>query len=206
MSKQNPNSGSPQIASTKPCSRRRDSTKHQAILQATRELLDEKGYRELTIKAIAGRAKVSRNVLYNWWGGRVNQIVEEALLPNVRAWTVPDHGNFKEDVEALLELTIEAIHRPNVLRGFLVLAAEIVNDRQELTETSRYFRAPYAELMGKIIKRAEQRGEITVGLNPKHMAQIISGTVMQFAISKNPGRRKAKEVLSSVLQTLAAKQ
>ncbi len=174
-------------------------------MQATRELVEEKGYRGLTLKDIASRAKVSRNVLYNWWDGEVNKIAEEALLPNVREWEVPDHGNFKDDVEALLDLTIDAVHKPNVLKGFLILAAEIVNDKEELIETSRYFRAPYAQLMGKIIKRAEKRGEIAEGLNPKHVAQIVSGSVMQFAISKNPGRRNARVVLSNMLQKLAAK-
>lgn len=185
--------------------RRRDCSKHIAILQATRELVEEKGYSGLTIKAIATRAKVSRNVLYNWWDGEINRIAEEALLPNVAEWETPNNGNFKDDIEDFLDLTIEAIHKPNVLKGFLTLAAEIVNDKQELIETTRYFRAPYARLVGKIIKRAEARGEICEGLDSKHIAQIISGSVMQFAISKNPGRRNTKVVLSKLVQKLASK-
>jgi len=185
--------------------RRRDSTKHHAILQATRELVEEKGYRGVTLKAIASRAKVSRNVLYNWWGGEINKIVEEALLPNVREWEMPNHGNFEEDIEALIGLTIDAIHKPNVLKGILILASEIVSDDNELIKTSRYFRAPYAQLMGTIIQRAEQRGEIIEGLNPKHLAQMVSGTILQFAISKKPGRRKAKKVLLEMLKQLLLK-
>jgi len=107
--------------------RRRDSTKHQAILQATRELLDEKGYRALSLKSIASRSKVSRNVLYNWWNGDINSIVEESLLPDVSAWPMPDNGNFRQDIEQFLELTIDAIHRPNVLKGILILASEVAN-------------------------------------------------------------------------------
>ena len=185
--------------------RRRDSSKHQAILQATRELVEAKGYRGLSIKEIAGRAGVSRNVLYNWWDGQIHRIVEEALLPNVREWKVPDNGNFKDDIEEFLDLTIDAIHKPNVLKGFLTLAAEIVSDKDELIETSRYFRAPYARLVGRIIQHAEQRQEICTGLNPKYIAQIISGSVMQFAISKNPGRRNTKVVLTDLVLKLAQK-
>jgi AcrR family transcriptional regulator len=185
--------------------RRRDSTKHQAILQATRLLIEEKGYRGLSLKSIAAKAEVSRNVLYNWWGGEINRIVEEALLPNVKEWNTPDTGNFKDDIEAFLELTIEAIHRPNVLKGFLILAAEVVNNEDELQQTTKYFRAPYARMVGKIIKRAEARNEILDGLDPKHIAQLISGTVMQFAISKTPGRRRGKAVLLEFVMKLAAK-
>jgi AcrR family transcriptional regulator len=185
--------------------RRRDSTKHQAILQATRELVAEKGYSALSLASIASRSKVSRNVLYNWWNGDIRRIVEESLLPNVEAWAMPNNGNFKQDIEQFLELTIEAMHKPNVLKGFLILKSEIVNDKDQLSQTSRYFRAPYAKLLGRIIKNAEQRDEITKGLEPKHIAQMISGSVMQFAISKTTGRRKTKAVLCEFVIKIAAK-
>lgn len=187
------------------CGRRRDSTKHQAILQATRELLEEKGYRALSLKSIASRSKVSRNVLYNWWDGDITSIVEEALLPDVSAWPTPNNGNFMQDIEQFLELTIDAIHKPNVLKGFLILASEVANDKSELTQTSRYFRAPYARMVGRIIKNAEQRDEISKDLEPKFIAQMLSGSVMQFAISKNPGRRKTKAVLCQFVMKIAAK-
>ncbi len=185
--------------------RPRDSSKHQAILKATRELVNEVGYRGLTLKAIASKASVTRNVLYNWWDGDINRIVEEALLPNVNEWRVPDNGSFAADIDEFLDLTIEAIHKPDVLKGFLTLAAEIVDDHGQLRETSRYFRAPYAKLVAKIVKQAEARGEICPDLNPKHLAQLISGSVLQFAISKNPGRRNTKVVLSAMIQKIAAK-
>jgi hypothetical protein len=144
-------------------------------------------------------------VLYNWWNGEVHRIVEEALLPNVREWPIPNNGSFRDDIEEFLDLTIDAIHKPNVLKGFLTLAAEIVSNRNELIETPRYFRAPYARLVGRIIQNAERRGEICEGLNPQHVAQIISGSVMQFAISKKPGRRQAKSVLAELIVKLAKK-
>ena len=186
-------------------SRRRDSTKHQAILQATRELVEEHGYRALSLKAIASKSNVSRNVLYNWWDGDITRIVEEALLPNVEAWPMPDNGNFKKDIEQFLELTIDAIHKPNVLKGFLIMASEVASDTDELTQISRYFRAPYARMVAQIIKNAERRNEIAIDLEAKYIAQMISGTVLQFAISKKPGRRTAKVVLCKLVMKITAK-
>ena len=188
------------------CKRRRDSSKHEAILHATRLLIEENGYGSLSIKSIASKANVSRNVLYNWWSGDKNRIVEEALLPNVKEWVTPDNGNFKDDIDDFLELTIDAIHRPNVLKGFLILAAEVINNEDELEQTTKYFRAPYARMVSQIIKNAEARDEIMIGLDPKNVAQIISGSVLQFAISKNPGRRRSKSVLSDFVIKLAAKE
>lgn len=167
--------------------------------------MEENGLRGLSLKKIAAKANVSRNVLYTWWDGDINRIVEEALLPNVEEWPTPDCGNFKDDIEAFLDLTIEAIHKPNVLKGFLILAAETVSNENELKQTTQYFRAPYSRLVKKIIKNAEARNEITPGLDSKHIAQIISGSVLQFAVSKNPGRRRTKVVLSELVQKLASK-
>ncbi|RBP50881.1 TetR family transcriptional regulator [Arenicella xantha] len=174
-------------------------------MQATRELVGELGYRGLSLSSIASRAKVSRNVLYNWWNGDVSRIVEEAFLPNVREWPVPNTGSFESDIDQFLDLTIDAIHKPDVLKGFLTLAAEIVDDSAQLSQTSRYFRAPYARLIAKIVQQAEARDEICADLDPNHLAQIISGSVMQFAISKKPGRRNTKIVLSKIIQKLAQK-
>jgi len=168
-------------------------------------LIELHGYRGLSLKAIASRAKVTRNVLYNWWNGDISRIVEEALLPNVREWKIPDTGNFRGDIEAFLDLSLDAIHKPNTLKGFLTLAAEIVSDSDELRETTRYFRAPYARLIDIILKRAEARGEIAAGLNSKHIAQIVSGSILQFAISRTLGRRGTKTLLSDTIMKLAAK-
>ncbi len=185
--------------------RRRDSTKHKAILQATRELVEEKGYRALSLKAIASRSSVSRNVLYNWWDGDIRRIVEEALLPNVAEWPMPDNGNFEQDIEQFLQLTIDAIHKPNVLKGFLILASEVASDKDGLTQSSKYFRAPYARMVAQIIRNAEKRDEIRQNLEAKHISQMISGSILQFAISKNPGKRKTKSVLLEFVLKIAAK-
>lgn len=185
--------------------RRRDSSKHRAILVATRELVDENGIRGLSLKSIASRANVSRNVLYNWWGGEIRKIVEEALLPKVSEWPLPDNGNFKDDIEELLERSIDAVHKPHILKGFLFLAAEVARDRDKLDETSRHFRAPYAKLVQKIISNAEKRGEIKATLDTKIIAQVMSGSVLQFAISQSLGKRQAKRALSELLCKLVSK-
>lgn len=184
------------VESTK---RRRDSSKHHAILQATRELVEIHGIRALSLQLIASKAKVSRNVLYNWWDGKTNQIVEEALLPNVAEWPIPDSGNFKQDIAQLIEISSDTLHKPKVLKGFLLLAAEIVREPENLYQTSRYFRAPYAKLVEQILENAKARNEIETKVDASIIAQVISGTLLQFAISKSLSRRKSKTALTDVI-------
>ncbi len=193
---------------SKKASPRRESSKYQSVLQATRELVDESGYRSLSLKAIAARAGVSRNVLYNWWQGDLQQIVEEAILPNALEWTLPETGSLKGDLEVFIERTIDAMHRPNVLAGYLELASYVVDQPEALQRTSKKFRAPYARLLGKILQNAEKRGELPTynpdgDLHYSVLAQMITGCVLQFSITKKPGRRKSKSILvESVLKLL----
>ncbi|GAA6137140.1 hypothetical protein NBRC116583_08870 [Arenicella sp. 4NH20-0111] len=195
-------------SSSKKTRPRKESSKYQAILQAARELVEENGYRSLSIKAISTRAGVSRNVLYNWWDGDISRIVEEAILPNVSEWSVPNTGSLETDLAMFIDMSIEAMHRPNVLGGYLELASHVVNKPEDLERTSKQFRAPYARLLGKILQKAQSRGELDQynsddRLHYSVLAQIISGCVLQFAISKKPGKRKTRAVLlNSVLRLL----
>lgn len=186
---------------------RKDSPKYLAVLQATRELVDETGYRTLSVKAIAARAGVSRNVLYNWWDGDVKRLVEEALLPNVAEWPLPDTGSLEQDLLEFVEMSIEAMQRPNVLAGYLELAAHVVDKPEDLQRTSKKFRAPYARLLGRILQNAERRGELNrfdpdTNLDYAVLAQMVSGMVLQFSITKKPGRRKSKTVIAGSILKL----
>ncbi len=187
---------------------RKDSSKYQAVLQATRELVEQSGYRTLSLKAISSRAGVSRNVLYNWWNGDIQQIVEEALLPNVAEWSLPNTGTLAGDLSEFVDMSIEAMHKPNVLAGYLELASHVVDKPDDLQRTSKKFRAPYARLLGQILQNAEKRGELDKSTPDSRvpyaiLAQMISGCVLQFAITKKPGRRKSKTVLvNSILKLI----
>lgn len=187
---------------------KKESSKYQAVLAATRELVESQGYRKLSIKSISSKANVSRNLIYNWWDGDIQRIIEEALLPNVAEWKTPDTGALQTDLEQFIDMSTEALHRPYVLRGYLELASSVVDNPGALTKTNKMFRQPYAKLLKAILKNAKDRGELpkeneTNSLDHAILAQIITGCVLQFAITKNPGKRKAKKlVLENTLKLL----
>ncbi|MEI2577700.1 TetR/AcrR family transcriptional regulator [Scytonema sp. PRP1] len=68
-----------------PSIRRRNQRSHQAILKATAELLEEKGYRDICIEAIAPsavpfgqfpRAGVGKQTIYRWWPSKAAVVME----------------------------------------------------------------------------------------------------------------------------------
>lgn len=187
---------------------RKESSKYQAVLVATRELVEAEGYRKLTVKSISSKANVSRNLIYNWWDGDIQKIIEEALLPNVAEWKTPSTGALTTDLRKFIDMSTDALHQPHVLAGYLELASSVVDNPEALQKTNIMFRKPYAKMLKAILENAKQRGELsdfdaTGAIDHTSLAQIISGCILQFAITKKPGKRKAKKlVLESVLKLL----
>ena len=187
---------------------RKESSKYQAVLVATRELVEAEGYRKLTVKSISSKANVSRNLIYNWWDGDIQKIIEEALLPNVAEWKTPSTGALTTDLQKFIDMSTDALHQPHVLAGYLELASSLVDNPEALQKTNIMFRKPYAKMLKAILENAKQRGELsdfdaTGAIDHTSLAQIISGCILQFAITKKPGKRKAKKlVLESVLKLL----
>ena len=53
----------------------RGATRETAILQATLELLAESGYDQLTIDAVAARARCSKATIYRRWPGKAALVI-----------------------------------------------------------------------------------------------------------------------------------
>ena len=63
----------------RPVGRPRSEACRQRILEAARDLLDEQGFRAMTMEAIAERAQTSKVTLYRWWSHKA-AVVLDAML------------------------------------------------------------------------------------------------------------------------------
>src|ERR1700753_4371839 len=83
--------------------RRRGPALEEALLDAAWAELDERGYDDLTIDAVAGRAGTSRAFLYRRWPNK-QELVLAALAHEAAkdAVVVCDTGSLRGDVIALL--------------------------------------------------------------------------------------------------------
>ena len=105
-------------------------------------------------------------------------------------------------------MTVDALYTNHVLAGYLELVCHVVDKPEALQRTSKKFRNPYARLLGKILQNAEQRGDLQntdteERIHYTILAQIISGCVLQFSITKKLGKRKLKAmVLHTILKLL----
>ncbi|MEU3183558.1 TetR/AcrR family transcriptional regulator [Streptomyces sp. NPDC006923] len=150
--------------------RRRGAALEAAVLDAAWAEIREHGYAALTVDAVAQRAGTSKPVLYRRWPGKAElarAAVEHALRQD--PIPTPDTGSLRGDVIELLHLANQrrvglAAHLMAHLGDFF---RETGTSIASLRETAA---AGQEDIMGKIVERAVERGEI----NPDKLSDRIA--------------------------------
>src|SRR6476660_9644746 len=73
-----------------------------AVFEATRQLLVEKGFADLSIIEISTRSGVNPTSIYRRWGNKVNLAVEAILGSEESQIPIPDTGSLRSDLVQLL--------------------------------------------------------------------------------------------------------
>src|SRR5687768_12726238 len=112
--------------------RRRSERSHEAIVRATQELLVERGYRQLTIEAIAARAGVGKQTIYRWWPSKGAVVLEAFLVLSEggpeQDMALPDTGDLKADLRVVMRATVAEFADPAFEKPIRALNTEIIND------------------------------------------------------------------------------
>jgi AcrR family transcriptional regulator len=175
----------PQIGPGRP----RDRVRHQAVLDATRELLREVGYSGVNIDAIARHADVSRRLIYRWWRHKA-QIVAEVLFEGMDDLPAPDTGSLEEDVRALVEATAQRYARREMTLGLPGLQADIIADPDLLAEVENRYTSVHVQRWTVVLKRAVARGEIRERYDHEAVAHSVVGAISVLTQERAFRRRK----------------
>lgn len=158
---------------------RRSADSHRRILDATVELLERFGYRELTIEGVARRAGVGKQTIYRWWHGSKPDLVLEAFTDasDVRV-APPDTGNVRGDVLAILEpvFDLQADLRTGTALANKTLMAEAQLDADfhpRYVALHRHWWGP----LRAAIERGIDRGELPMDTDP----DLVVDTLLGFA-------------------------
>jgi AcrR family transcriptional regulator len=156
----------------------RGAVREDAILRATLELLAESGYDQLTIDAVAARARCSKATIYRRWPGKA-ALVSTAVRRHAGqpATAAPDTGSLRSDLLAALEVMrsslsgqdaalilglLSAMHRDPELAGAV---------REQVLHAKR-------EVFGAVIARAAARGQVPATADGALLAEISSAVLL----------------------------
>jgi AcrR family transcriptional regulator len=148
---------------------------HQAILQATLELLAEIGFYGLTVEGVAARAGVGKATIYRRWPSKLPLVIEAMRgLPDLPC---PDTGTLVDDLEQLLTSFVEILTATPLAHVLPSLAGERNRDRDLASAMDEYV-TERRQPIRNVLERARQRGEIRDDLDVELAIDLIMGPVV----------------------------
>jgi len=161
--------------------RPRDHQTHEAILEATRSILLEKGYHRLTFEAVAKAAGTTRTTVYRWWPTR-GTLVLEAAADNIDIGEVPDTGDSRADIHGAVKQLIATFSDPLAKIVIMAAVANLDGDMEMATRFREETVYPWRSTAAAAFERARQRGDLPPDSDPTFLLNVIVGTVFQCTV------------------------
>ena len=133
-----------------------------AALNATLELLGERGYAELTVEAVAERSGVHKTTLYRRWESAEGLVAAALLMGTEQEWTAPDTGSLEGDLRGI---NLELVHY-FTSPGERELPTASISAAFLSTRAADALREFYVDRHARsavVVDRAVERGEVPAG-------------------------------------------
>jgi AcrR family transcriptional regulator len=168
-----------------PVMRRRNQHSHQAILNAAVELLEEKGYGNICIEAIASRAGVGKQTIYRWWSSKAEVIMEAYSEKATQDIPTPDTGSVRQDLYQILQQLFALLTTTPTGTAVTGLIAEAQID-PSLAESFRdQFIKGRRAVTQIILERGIERGEVRPDVNLELVLDAIYGPIWYRLLLKH---------------------
>jgi AcrR family transcriptional regulator len=149
--------------------RRRGTALEDAILDAAWAELVEHGYAGLTLESVAKRSGTSRPVLARRWPARTD-LATAAMARHFKQnpFSVPNLGSVRDELRKLLRYMSDR-WRPDLIQLAFDMSRDLADTGSNFTDLRA--KLTEGELMGSILKRGVDRGEIDPArLTPRNIA------------------------------------
>jgi AcrR family transcriptional regulator len=140
--------------------RPRSEESQRAILDATKALLEERGFVDLTIEEVAQRAGVGKATIYRRWPTKGTLVFEAFAFQFLERQPLPDTGSLSGDLLAALQGWIRVVKGTVTGRTLVGLIAEVQRDPELAVIWREKFITPVRAQHRILINRAIERGEI----------------------------------------------
>jgi len=165
----------------KPPGRPRSVQSHQAMLQATLELLAEVGFDGMSIDAIANRAGVGKTTIYRRYSSK-EELVADAIESMREEIMIPDTGNLQNDIDELIQnaaqITLSPLGRQTIA---MIISSASSNSQFAQIYWKKYLQ-PRRKSFAIVLERAKARNEIPTDLDSDLVFDTMSGIMLYTLI------------------------
>jgi AcrR family transcriptional regulator len=154
--------------------RPRSEEAHNAILEATLDLLAEVGFSSLTVEGVATRAGVGKATIYRRWPSKLPLVVE--AFGQLPGFEEVDTGNLADDLKKMLRGYIQAFNTTALSAVLPSLAGERSHD-PELSRVFDPVSKSRRQPLQHAFERAVERGEISSQIDLELAADLVVGPI-----------------------------
>ncbi len=164
--------------------RPRSEKSRKAILNATNKLLLQTSVQELSIEAIAKKAKVGKTTIYRWWPNKT-AVVMDALANQPGMQTpLPTASSHKDAILMQMDKLIRLIDSTN---GRTI--AQLFSEAQASETSLQIFKdnllEPLMDAIRYSIEEGQRHGEFRKDISPTLAADILCGPIF-FRLMAHP--------------------
>lgn len=167
-------------------------------MTATLEELEEEGYAQVTIPAIAVRAGVHDSSIYRRWGS-VQQLVTEATFALFdETLPIPEHGPLDQALVTVLCAVVDLLDSP---RGRAAMQFNAVTMQDPVvTRELHHLWTERLSVFHHVFARAVEWGEWPAGLDPQPLVDALIGLVhVRMFLLREPVDRKRLQTSVAML-------
>ncbi|MGW8884238.1 TetR/AcrR family transcriptional regulator [Streptomyces sp. NPDC055749] len=156
--------------------RPREERVGRAVLDAVVELVAESGMSALTMDAVAARAGVSKPAMYRRWSTKQDLVIA-AAESRIGPLSVPDMGDFRAELHAVLTARAQAYRQPGVGR----LLAGVIGAAAEAGAEQGAYRAYTERVMSEtrhLLERGVARGDVRPDADLGAAATLVAASLV----------------------------
>jgi AcrR family transcriptional regulator len=156
--------------------RPRSERSHRAILEAANEILEERGFVDLTMDEVAQRGGVSKATIYRWWPTKGMLVFEAFTASFLSRQPTPDTGSLRGDLLAALRSWIRTVKGTVTGRTLVGLTAEVQRDPDLAKIWRERFVARVRAQHRVMLDRAIERGEVSADIDSDVTLDLLFGS------------------------------
>jgi AcrR family transcriptional regulator len=186
--------------------RPRSPVVHAAILDATRALLIENGYADVSMDRVASHAGVGKQTLYRRWSSKA-PLVAEAVMDAYReggAFDMPYTGDVAADLRAWLRGNANALAAPQNAALVRALAAAAADDPHAGEALYSQLTGPQHDAVVQRLQQGVDAGQVRVDTDVEAVADAIIGATLYRVLARPATRGETVQRFDGLIDALIA--
>lgn len=182
--------------------RPRSAQSHQAIIQATIELLAKQGFEAMSIEAVAERAGVGKTTIYRRWTSKADLVID-ALGSLQAEMPLIDTGNIRTDLVVALHGAFQQV--PVLYQSLVLQMIGVLRTNPDIFQAfhSRLV-VPRLQRFMQMVDQAKARGQIRPDVDALFVVELVAGPMLYHQLLTSlispPSATLAERVVDAVLQ------